>query len=65
MYRLPLSQIPYCSVFNPRNETEVLAGTSNKKIVQWDTRKPDDIMQEYNEHLGPVNTVCSLSRLHS
>eukprot|EP00996_Jenningsia_fusiforme_P001270 NODE_2163_length_1274_cov_23.921633_g1967_i0.p1 GENE.NODE_2163_length_1274_cov_23.921633_g1967_i0~~NODE_2163_length_1274_cov_23.921633_g1967_i0.p1 ORF type:complete len:366 (+),score=68.18 NODE_2163_length_1274_cov_23.921633_g1967_i0:43-1098(+) len=33
-----------------------LAGMADKKIVQWDQRS-NQITQEYNQHLGPVNTI--------
>ena len=49
-------KIPYCVKFYPENNNLVLAGCSNKKIVQYDCRT-GDIVQEYNHHLGPVNTV--------
>ena len=29
---------------------------SNKKVIQFDART-DDIIQEYDYHLGPVNTI--------
>jgi pre-mRNA-processing factor 17 len=48
--------VPFCSVFHPTNENEVLVGQSNKKIAQWDMRS-DKITQQYEEHLGPVNTI--------
>eukprot|EP00906_Rhabdomonas_costata_P010683 RCo015027 len=33
-----------------------LAGMSDKKIVQWDLRSAQ-ITQEYEQHMGPVNTI--------
>ncbi|EYC18132.1 hypothetical protein Y032_0028g1694 [Ancylostoma ceylanicum] len=33
-----------------------LAGMQNKKIVQWDSRT-GEIVQEYDRHLGPVNSI--------
>ena len=47
---------PYCVKFNPNNENEVLVGQQNKKIVQWDL-STNEVAQEYDEHLGAVNTV--------
>lgn len=35
---------------------EFVAGMSDKKIVQFDTRT-GTLMQEYDHHLGPVNTI--------
>lgn len=48
-------KIPYCVKFNPAPEKNdiFLAGMSDKKIVQYDTRS-GDIIQEYDQHLGPV-----------
>ncbi|GAM89421.1 hypothetical protein ANO11243_074590 [Dothideomycetidae sp. 11243] len=58
---------PHCIRFNPSpsNSTEFLAGMSDKKIVQFDCRAPDKSsdrdpskpVQEYDHHLGPVNTL--------
>ena len=51
-------KIPYCVVFNPEEDKENLfvAGTSDKKILCFDTRS-GEITQEYDRHLGAVNTV--------
>ncbi|GEM10756.1 pre-mRNA splicing factor [Rhodotorula toruloides] len=38
------------------NQSTFLAGMSNKKIVQYDIRS-GEITQEYDRHLGPVNTI--------
>lgn len=38
------------------SEYEFLAGMSDKKIVQFDTRS-GQLTQEYDHHLGPVNTI--------
>ena len=35
---------------------EFLAGMSDNKIVQWDVRTGEKA-QEYDHHLGPVNTI--------
>jgi pre-mRNA-processing factor 17 len=34
----------------------LLAGCSDKKIIQWDMNT-GDIVQEYDQHLGAVNTI--------
>ncbi|KAL6041831.1 Pre-mRNA-processing factor 17 [Balamuthia mandrillaris] len=51
-------KIPFCVKFHPDpdKQNEFLAGCSDKKIIQWsiDTGK---ITQEYDQHLGPVNTI--------
>ncbi|KAK4046824.1 hypothetical protein OIV83_005820 [Microbotryomycetes sp. JL201] len=52
-------KIPYCIVFNPNDENQFLAGMSDKKIVQYDMRS-NEIVQEYDQHLGPVNTITFL-----
>ncbi|ORY70610.1 WD40-repeat-containing domain protein [Leucosporidium creatinivorum] len=49
-------KIPYCIKFNPNNENVFLAGMSDKKIIQYDMRS-GEIVQEYDQHLGPVNTI--------
>jgi len=42
--------------FYPKDENEFLCGQTNKIAVQWDIRA-DEIVQTYDDHLGPVNTV--------
>ncbi|KAJ8959125.1 hypothetical protein NQ318_022383 [Aromia moschata] len=56
--RFTSRKIPYCVKFNPdRNKQHLfVAGTSDKKIICWDTRS-GDIVQEYDRHLGAVNTI--------
>ncbi|CAO2646079.1 Pre-mRNA-processing factor 17 [Lemmus lemmus] len=51
-------KVPYCVGFNPDEDKQNLfvAGTSGKKIVQWDICS-EEIVQEYGRHLGAVNTV--------
>lgn len=51
-------KVPYCIKFNPDEDKQNLfvAGTSDKKIVCWDIRT-GDIVQEYDRHLGAVNTI--------
>lgn len=58
---------PHVIRFNPSPSlaTEFIAGMSDKKIVQFDTRAPapntdrdpSKPVQEYDHHLGPVNTL--------
>ena len=48
----------YCASLHPdpsQKET-LLVGMQNKKIVQYDLRT-SDVVQEYDYHLGPVNSV--------
>ncbi|KAJ1610562.1 transducin/WD-40 repeat-like protein [Cryptosporidium canis] len=47
---------PYCVSAHPTDEHSIIVGYSNKKAIQYDTRS-NDIVQEYNEHQGAVNTV--------
>ncbi|XP_073432117.1 pre-mRNA-processing factor 17 [Dendrobates tinctorius] len=51
-------KVPYCVKFNPDSDKQNLfvAGMSDKKIVQWDIRS-GEIVQEYDRHLGAVNTI--------
>ncbi|KAM5163982.1 pre-mRNA-processing factor 17 [Mantella aurantiaca] len=51
-------KVPYCVKFNPDEDKQNLfvAGMSDKKIVQWDVRS-GEIVQEYDRHLGAVNTI--------
>uniref|UniRef100_G3PCI3 Pre-mRNA-processing factor 17 n=1 Tax=Gasterosteus aculeatus aculeatus TaxID=481459 RepID=G3PCI3_GASAC len=51
-------KVPYCVKFNPDEEKQSLfvAGMSDKKIVQWDIRT-GEVVQEYDRHLGAVNTI--------
>ncbi|XP_037100190.1 pre-mRNA-processing factor 17 [Syngnathus acus] len=51
-------KVPYCVKFNPDQEKQnlLVAGMSDKKIVQWDIRT-GEVVQEYDRHLGAVNTI--------
>ncbi|XP_052391874.1 pre-mRNA-processing factor 17-like [Carassius gibelio] len=51
-------KVPYCVKFNPDEDKQQLfvAGMSDKKIVQWDIRS-GEVVQEYDRHLGAVNTI--------
>ncbi|MCJ1337018.1 hypothetical protein MMC09_002297 [Bachmanniomyces sp. S44760] len=64
--RFTTGKIPHVIRFNPgppsttssgqSSGQEFLAGMSDKKIVQFDTRS-GEMTQEYDHHLGPVNTI--------
>lgn len=51
-------KVPFCAKIqpNPSRSFEFLVGQSDKKIVQWDSRA-NEIVQKYDEHLGPVNAL--------
>ncbi len=49
-------KIPYCAMFHPERDDCVMAGCANKKVVQFDLRT-GEIVHQYEEHLGPVNTI--------
>ncbi|GAA99633.1 uncharacterized protein L969DRAFT_413647 [Mixia osmundae IAM 14324] len=52
------TKIPYVVKFNPdpAQQNVFLAGMSDKKIIQYDLTS-EKITQEYDQHLGPVNTI--------
>lgn len=51
-------KIPHVVKFHPDEDKQhiFLAGMSDKKIVQFDTTT-GEVTQEYDSHLGPVNTI--------
>ncbi|KAI9300832.1 WD40-repeat-containing domain protein [Cunninghamella echinulata] len=51
-------KIPYCVTFNPSPDKQniFLAGYSDKKIIQFDCNS-GLITQEYDQHLGAINTI--------
>ncbi|KAJ9577114.1 hypothetical protein L9F63_006322, partial [Diploptera punctata] len=56
--RFTSRKIPYCVKFHPDEDKQHLfvAGTSDKKIICWDVRS-GEVVQEYDRHLGAVNTI--------
>lgn len=52
----PKRKMSFCVDFYPRDDNILLAGASDNRIYQWDLRT-GDIVQEYNHHLQPVNSV--------
>ncbi|MFH4979981.1 hypothetical protein AB6A40_006690 [Gnathostoma spinigerum] len=56
--RFHTGHIPFCVKFNPDDDKQnmFLSGMQNKKILQWDTRT-GEIVQEYDRHLGIVNSI--------
>ncbi|XP_078154954.1 transducin/WD40 repeat-like superfamily protein isoform X2 [Carex rostrata] len=51
-------KVPFVVKLNPDDDKQniLLAGMSDKKIVQWDMNS-GQITQEYDQHLGAVNTI--------
>ncbi|KAH9949504.1 pre-mRNA splicing factor [Amylocystis lapponica] len=56
--RFSNGKIPYVVRFHPDEDKQnvFLAGMSDKKIIQYDMNS-GEITQEYDQHLGPVNTI--------
>ncbi|PYH76477.1 putative mRNA splicing factor [Aspergillus uvarum CBS 121591] len=56
--RFSTGKTPHVIRFNPSPELshEFLAGMSDKKIVQFDTRS-GELVQEYDHHLAAINTI--------
>jgi pre-mRNA-processing factor 17 len=42
---------------DPSHNSEFLAGMQDKKILQYDIRTPDQIVQEYDHHIDAINTL--------
>jgi pre-mRNA-processing factor 17 len=42
---------------DPAHSQDFLAGMHDKKILQYDIRTPDKVVQEYDHHLDAVNTL--------
>jgi len=51
-------KVGYCCKFNPDDDKQhlIVTGMADKKILCWDTRS-GEIVQEYDRHLGAVNTI--------
>ncbi len=51
-------KVYYCVKLHPDDNKQnvLMAGCADKKIYQWDINS-GDLVQEYNYHLGAVNTV--------
>jgi pre-mRNA-processing factor 17 len=51
-------RLPYTARFcpDPAHGSDILVGQNDKKIIQWDTNSAQ-ITQEYDQHLGPINTI--------
>eukprot|EP00048_Salpingoeca_helianthica_P017361 m.236855 g.236855 ORF g.236855 m.236855 type:complete len:590 (-) comp20798_c0_seq1:25-1794(-) len=58
LQRFSNRKIPYCVKFHPSEAMKhvFICGTQDKKIIAWDSRS-GEVVQEYDRHLGAVNTV--------
>ncbi|KAF3959550.1 hypothetical protein CMV_015655 [Castanea mollissima] len=56
-------KIPYVIRLNPDDDklSILLVGMSDKKIVQWDMNT-GQVVQEYDQHLGAVNTITFVDK---
>ena len=55
--RFTTGKTPHTLRFNPsKGGAEFIAGMNDKKIVQYNTRS-GELVQEYDHHLGPINTL--------
>ena len=56
--RFTTGKVPHCIRFHPDDDKQnvLLAGMSDKKIVQFDM-DTGNLEQEYDQHLGPVNSI--------
>lgn len=61
--RFTTKKIPYCVQFHPDNDKQnfFVSGMADKKIVGWDINS-GEITQEYDRHLGAVNTITFIER---
>jgi pre-mRNA-processing factor 17 len=59
--RFTTGKIPFCCKFNPHpdHNDEFLVGQQDKKIIQWDI-KTGKQTQDYDQHLGAVNSITFL-----
>jgi pre-mRNA-processing factor 17 len=61
--RFTSRKVAYCVKFNPDEDKQHLfvVGQSDKKLVTWDIRS-GEIVQEYDRHLGAVNTATFIDQ---
>ncbi|KAK4447824.1 WD40-repeat-containing domain protein [Podospora aff. communis PSN243] len=57
--RFNSGKTPHVIKFNPSSEQghEFLAGLSDNRILQYDSRAGNEVVQEYDHHLGAINTI--------
>jgi len=53
------SKTPYCITFHPEKSHIMLAGYSNRKIIQYDLRS-GEIALTYEEHIGGITSLTFL-----
>lgn len=54
-----MTSTPLCVRFSPlHNGVEFLAACSDKKVIQIDTRDAAKIVQQYDQHMGAVNSIA-------
>lgn len=54
--RFTTGKMAYCVKFKPDTPDLFLAGMIDKKVVCWDCRSGENV-QEYDRHLGAINTI--------
>ncbi|KAK3292813.1 WD40-repeat-containing domain protein [Chaetomium fimeti] len=57
--RFNCGKTPHVIKFNPSAENghEFLAGLSDNRILQYDSRTGNETIQDYDHHLGAINTI--------
>jgi len=57
--RFNSGKTPHVIKFNPSSDQshEFLAGLSDNRILQYDSRAGNEVVQEYDHHLGAINTI--------
>jgi pre-mRNA-processing factor 17 len=53
-------KVHYCVTLHPEKQNMLMSGCGDKKIYQFDIDTGDTV-QEYNYHLGPVNSVTFIN----
>lgn len=54
-----MKAIPYCVHFFPLHDyKEFLAACGKKRVVQIDVRDASNFVQQHDQHMGAVNSIC-------
>ncbi|KAA8898245.1 hypothetical protein TRICI_006613 [Trichomonascus ciferrii] len=64
LVRFSNGSVANCVKFNPTDPSSFLVGTANHKIVQYDLRTPETVVQEYTHHLGSINSITFVDDNH-